>query len=105
MTFDPDGLLARRDSKMESQVAENYVTESFPYPEWQKPCQAALVELDGAKLRERIAAAEAAIVGRLNATSAAPVSPAERQAIADALATLRVLKRECLGSSSAEASE
>ena len=105
MIFDPDGLLARRDSKMESQVAENYVTDSFPYPEWQKPCQAALVELDRTKLQERIAAAEAAIVSRLNATSAAPISPAERQAIADALATLRVLKRECLGSSRAEASE
>jgi hypothetical protein len=96
MCFDPDGQLAQRASKMESQVAENYVTESFPYPEWQKSCQAAVVELDRAKLRERIAAAEA---------SAAPVSPAERQAIADALATLRVLKRECLGSSGAEASE
>jgi hypothetical protein len=105
MIFDPDGLLVRRNSKMESPVTENYVTETFPYPEWQRPCQAALVELDRAKLQERIAAAEAAIVSRLNAASAAPVSAAERQAIADALATLRVLKRECLGSSHAESSE
>jgi hypothetical protein len=90
---------------MERQVAENYVTDSLPYPEWQKPCQAALVELDRAKLQERIAAAEAAITSRLNAASAVPVSPVERQAIADAMATLRVLKRECLGSSRGEASE
>ncbi len=105
MIFDPDSLLARRDSKMESQVEEIYVTDSFLYPEWQKPWQAALVELDRAKLQERIAAAEAAIGSRLKATSAAPISPAEGQAITDALATLGVLKRECLGSSRAKASE
>ena len=71
--------------------------------EWQKACQAALVELDQGKLPERIAAAEAAIVSRLNATSALPVSPVEHQAIADALAALRALKRECMGSSREEA--
>jgi hypothetical protein len=103
MCFDPDGQLARRASKMESQVAENCVTDSFPCAEWQKACQAALVELDQGKLPERIAAAEAAIVSRLNATSALPVSPVEHQAIADALAALRALKRECMGSSREEA--
>jgi hypothetical protein len=99
MFFDPDGLLARRASKMESQLTESHIAESFPYPDWQGPCQEALVELDRDKLRERIAVAEAAILNRLNATPAASVSPVERRAIDDALAALRVLKRECADSS------
>jgi hypothetical protein len=99
MFFDPDGRLARRALEMGSQAVENYITDSFPYPEWQKLCQEALVELDHDRLRERIAAAEAAIVHRMNAMQGAPVSRAERQAIDDALAILRMLKRECLGAS------
>ena len=105
MFFDPDGLLAGRASKMESQIAENHMSDSFPYPEWQKPCHEALLELDQSKLRERIAAAEAAIVSRLKTTPAAFVSSVERRAIDDALAVLRVLKRECTSSSRQDASE
>ena len=97
MFLDPDGALARRASRMGSQIMENWTVERFQYPEWQKPCQDALVELDKDKLRERIATAEAAIVSRLRATSAGSVSAQESQAIEDARAILRVLERVCLG--------
>jgi len=76
---------------------EDLVMEGMQYPEWQKLCQDALVELDKDKLPERVAAAEAAIVSRLQAMEAGDDSLKERQAIADALANLRVLKRESIG--------
>ena len=66
------------------------------YPEWQRDYQAALLELDREKLRERVEAAETAIFKRLQAISQSPENQAERQAIEDALAGLRVLKRESL---------
>ena len=67
------------------------------YPEWQPEHQAALLELDCKKLRERVAAAETAIFNRLQAISHSSDAHAERQAIEDALASLRVLKRDNLG--------
>jgi hypothetical protein len=75
---------------------------SFPspkilYPEWQNEFRGALLELNREKLRERIATAEAAIFKRLQAISHDPDHAAERQAIEDALASLRVLKRDVLG--------
>jgi hypothetical protein len=75
---------------------------SFPspkilYAEWQNEFQAALLELDTEKLRERVAAAETAIFNRLQAISGGSNHTAERQAIEDALASLRVLKRDNLG--------
>ena len=75
---------------------------SFPspkilYPEWQNEFRAALLELDQEKLRERVAAAETAIFNRLQAISQGSNHTAERQAIEDALASLRVLKRDNLG--------
>ena len=81
---------------MGSPIMEDLVMEGMQYPEWQKLCQDALVELDKNKLPERVAAAEAAIVSRLQAMEAGDDSPKERQAIADALANLRVLKRESI---------
>lgn len=66
-------------------------------PEWQSAVQGALLELDQDKLRARVAAAEAAIFNRLQAISQNPDHQSERQAIEDALTTLRVLKREALG--------
>jgi len=72
--------------------------DKLQYPEWQKLCQDALVELDKDKLRERVAAAEAAISSRLCAAAPARLSAEERRAIEDALGTLRVLKRECFAS-------
>jgi len=67
------------------------------YPEWQADYHAALVELDPEKLQERVEAAETAIFKRLQAISQNSDHTAERQAIQDALAGLRVLKQESLG--------
>jgi hypothetical protein len=55
------------------------------------------LELDTEKLRERVAAAETAIFNRLQAISRSSDAQAERQAIEDALAGLRVLERDNLG--------
>ena len=65
------------------------------YSEWQNEYQAALLELDRKKLLERVTAAETAIFNRIQAIS--PEHAAERQAIEDALANLRVIRRENLG--------
>ena len=67
------------------------------YPEWQAEYLAALVELDPKMLFERVMEAEAAIFNRHQAISHNSDAHAERQAIEDALAALRVLKRDNLG--------
>jgi len=67
------------------------------YPEWQHEYLAALVEGDPKTLFERVTAAEAAIFNRLQAISKNPDSQAERRAIQDALASLRILQKEKLG--------
>jgi len=67
------------------------------YPTWQHEYQAAVLELDRKKLAERVAASETAIFNRLQVISQSSDHQAERQAIEDALAALRVLKRENLG--------
>ena len=53
------------------------------------------LELDRKKLLERVTAAETAIFNRIKAIL--PNHAAERQAIEDALASLRVLRRDNLG--------
>ena len=58
---------------------------------------AALLELDPTKLLLRLTEAETAIFKRLQTISQGSDSKAERQAIEDALASLRVLKRDNLG--------
>ena len=75
---------------------------SFPspkilYPEWQPEYLAALSELDPKTLLERVMAAETAIFNRLQAMTHNSADSAERQAIQDALASLRVIKRNNLG--------
>ena len=67
------------------------------YPEWQREYLAALVETDPRKLLECVTAAETAIFKRLQTMSTSPDNQAERQAIEDALAGLRILKHENLG--------
>ncbi len=68
------------------------------YPEWQKEFQAAIVETDREKLLERVMAAEAAIFNRLQILSqSSDTNSNERQAIEDALASLRSLKKNELG--------
>jgi hypothetical protein len=69
----------------------------FLYPHWQNEYRAALVELDPEKLSERVAAAETSIYNRLQQISQSSDHQAERQAIEDAVAGLRILKRDSLG--------
>jgi hypothetical protein len=67
--------------------------QGLDHPDWQKPYLEALVA-DDSELQERIIAAETAIFNRLQAISQSSENQAERQAIADALRALRVLKRQ-----------
>ena len=75
--------------------AKNSPSPEILYPEWQNEYQVALLELDRKKLLERVKAAETAIFNRIQGIS--PSHAAERQAIEDALANLRVIRRENLG--------
>jgi hypothetical protein len=62
-------------------------------PEWQKAYQTALLEVNPAKLRDRIIAAHAAIQAYRD--RAANNNPAvDHEALSDALSNLRVLRRE-----------
>ena len=67
------------------------------YPEWQKEFQAAILELNREKLADRVVMAERAISKRLQALLQSSDSAGERQAIEDALSSLRLLKRAELG--------
>jgi hypothetical protein len=67
------------------------------YPEWQHEYYAALIETAPGKRSERVIAAETAIFKRLQSMSTGEESLAEQQAIEDALASLRILKKERLG--------
>lgn len=78
---------------------ENFSPLNLPYPAWQSAYETCLSELEPKKLLERVHEAEAAIFNRLQQLAQSPESSdqkAERQAIADALATLRILKRDKL---------
>ena len=75
----------------------NLPSPKITYPEWQHELQAALMEHDREKLLEQVTAAEAAIFNRLQAISQSQDHEAERHAIQDALARLRILKRDSLG--------
>jgi hypothetical protein len=69
------------------------------HPAWQREYEASLHEPDPKKLLERVHAVEAAIFNRLQElaqTSESTDHKAEEQAIAEALRTLRVLKRDKL---------
>jgi hypothetical protein len=70
----------------------SYPSPKILYPEWQNEFRAALLELGTEKLRERVVTAEGVIFKRLQAISQDLNHTAERQAIEDALASLRVLK-------------
>jgi hypothetical protein len=78
-------------------VAEDSPSPEVIYPEWQNEYGAALLELDREKLAERVTAAENAIYKRLQQISQSSDHQAERQAIEDAVAGLRILKRDSLG--------
>jgi hypothetical protein len=72
--------------------------ESLKYPEWQKPYYDALLELDRTKLEKLVATAHAAIVQRMQIIASMPGHQAERRALEDALASLRILKTKELES-------
>ena len=65
----------------------------FEFPEWEPQYRAALLEVDQARLLERVAAAEIAIRQRLRAISGLRDVDTERQAIGKALLALGVLKK------------
>ena len=64
------------------------------FPKWQPQYQAALLELDHGKLLGRVTEAEYAIYRRLQSLTNTANSHPELLAIEDALASLRLLKRE-----------
>jgi hypothetical protein len=79
-----------------SEFALSGGSSPLPYPEWQQPYHAALLEVDPKKLAERIAETETAMFKRLQQLSQSPDGHAEREAIQDAITVLRVIKRETL---------
>jgi hypothetical protein len=93
--FYPGSCASRLDGTVKMAVATE-IHDGWEHPEWQRPVHEALVELDMEKLKVRVAAAEAAIFQRLQALSQIPDHSNERQALSDAVASLRVVKRETL---------
>jgi hypothetical protein len=71
---------------------EKIMKLNFKFPEWEPQYKAALLEVDRAKLLERVAAAEAAIRQRMRAIFGRTDGDTERQAIGKALSALRTLK-------------
>ena len=70
--------------------------DAMRYPEWQGPFREALLEIDREELQTKMMKAEEAIFVRLQQLAGSSDSEAERQAIADAISALRVLKTEKL---------
>jgi hypothetical protein len=66
------------------------------FPRWQPEFEAALLEADSEQLPRRMEAAEAAIFLRLQELVNTSDSQPERQAISDAVRTLRILQTERL---------
>ena len=70
--------------------------QGLQYPGWQKLCQEALIEIGKDRLKERVAAAEAAVFRRLQELADSTDGQAERQALLDVTRSLRFLKRDVL---------
>ena len=64
----------------------------FKFPEWEPQYKAALLEVDQAKLLERVATAEVAIRQRMRAIFGRTDRDMERQVLGKALSALSVLK-------------
>jgi hypothetical protein len=62
------------------------------FPEWQEKYRAALVETDSDELQKCVAAAERAILSRLQVLAGKAGHEQERTAMSDALRALRFLK-------------
>jgi hypothetical protein len=83
----------------QAMTQQGSLPSNLRYPAWQSDYEASLSELDPQKLLERVHSAETAIFKRLQQmarTSESADHNAERRAIADALTTLRLLKRDKL---------
>lgn len=76
-------------------------SEAVQFPSWQMEVQSAQDESEPAKLLARVHAAETAIFRRLQELAGFPSSDrshdVERDSLANAVETLRVLKRDRLG--------
>ena len=72
------------------------LTSDFNNSEWKKLVQEALVEVNPAKLKGKVADAEAAIFQRLQELAKDSQSASEIHALQDASNSLLVLKREIL---------
>ena len=72
-------------------------SQNIKYPHWQREFEAALLEGDPQTLRQRVDAAETAIFLRSQALVGNALGHAERQAISDAIRTLRAIQKEKLG--------
>ena len=88
--FSEMASLTEMDFDLKTQTALDVLT----YPEWQKPVQEALIELDLERLQARIASAKTAVSRRLETIAQQEGHQAERQAIEDALAILRMLENQ-----------
>ena len=62
------------------------------YPQWQLPLRRAILEVDPSKLAEKVQKAETAVRERLQALEQHENGHDERQALSDAISTLKVLK-------------
>jgi hypothetical protein len=71
--------------------------EELKYPEWQKPLQELILEFDRDKLPEKVQQVESLILERLQQLRGGNDGHIELQAINDALAVLRIIKRDKLG--------
>lgn len=70
--------------------------EELKYPKWQSEFEEAIVEFDPEKLTEKIKQFELAVFVHLQELACNSDHHDERQAIADALSTLREVKRDKL---------
>lgn len=71
--------------------------QNLKFPDWQVEFEAALLDADPEKLRERLEAAEIAMFLRSQALVHGPDGHAEQQAIRDAITKLRLIQTEKLG--------
>jgi hypothetical protein len=72
-------------------------SHTIKYPHWQRAFEAALREGDPQSLRQRVDAAEAALFVRLQALAESTGGDEEREAISDAIRTLRAIQKDKLG--------
>jgi hypothetical protein len=73
-------------------MADSGSSSHLSFPEWQAQYEAALLESDDGKLPKCVAAAETAILSRLQALAGKADHGEERLAMTDALHALRFLK-------------